>query len=275
MDAQPSALALARSYFVDEAGDGTLFDRKGRVIVGTPGCSRFFMLGLTDIEDPAAVGAGLDELRARLLADPYFKGVPSMRLEARRTALAFHATDDLPEVRREVFSLLLRHRLRFFAVVRDKHKVVEYVRQRRDRDAEYHYHPDELYDSLIQRLFRGRLHKERRYQICFATRGRCDRTAALRSALEQVCTNFRAKWAAVANVRTDVVPVKAAECQGVQVADYFLWALQRLYERREERFLHFMWSSVALVHDVDDTRRAQDGAYYSQKKPLSLAALEG
>jgi len=267
--------APVRSYFVDEAGDGTLFDRKGRVIVGREGCSRFFMLGLADIEEPAAVGAELSELRTRLLADPYFMGVPSIRSEAHKTALAFHATDDLPEVRREVFTLLLQHKIHFFAVVRDKQKVVEYARQRRDRDAEYHYHPDELYDSLIERLFRGRLHRERCYRICFATRGRCDRTAALRGALEQARAKFKAKWAAAASARTDVLAVKAAECDGVQVADYLLWALQRLYERHEERFLHFIWDRVTLVHDVDDTRRAPWGMYYTKKKPLSLAALVG
>lgn len=233
------------------------------------------MLGLADIENPAEVGAELEELRARLLADPYFKGAPSMQPEAHRTAVAFHATDDLPEVRREVFTLLVRHKIRFFAVVRDKLKVAEYVRQRNEWDAAYHYHPDDLYDSLIERLFRGRLHKERCYRICFATRGRSDRTAALRTALEQARAKFRAKWSRVANVRADVIPVKAAQCHGVQVADYFLWALQRFYERREERFLHFVWDSVTLVHDVDDTRSEQHGTYYTKRKPLSLAALEG
>ena len=38
-----------RHYFVDEAGDGTLFDGKGRVIIGSEGCSRFFIPGLVDI----------------------------------------------------------------------------------------------------------------------------------------------------------------------------------------------------------------------------------
>ena len=38
-----------RHYFVDEAGDGTLFDGKGRVLIGSEGCSRFFILGLVDI----------------------------------------------------------------------------------------------------------------------------------------------------------------------------------------------------------------------------------
>jgi len=32
-------------FFVDEAGDDTLFDKKGRVIVGQEGCSNYFILG--------------------------------------------------------------------------------------------------------------------------------------------------------------------------------------------------------------------------------------
>lgn len=39
-------------YFVDEAGDPTLFSRKGRLIVGDDGCSRFFILGKLEIEEP-------------------------------------------------------------------------------------------------------------------------------------------------------------------------------------------------------------------------------
>ena len=30
-----------RHYFVDEAVDGTLFDKRGRITVGTEGCSRY------------------------------------------------------------------------------------------------------------------------------------------------------------------------------------------------------------------------------------------
>jgi hypothetical protein len=84
-----------RHYFVDEAGDSTLFNRQGRIIVGIEGCSCFFILGLADIPDPVTLGREMEALRARLLADPYFKGVPSMQPEARKTALAFHAKDDL------------------------------------------------------------------------------------------------------------------------------------------------------------------------------------
>ena len=107
-------------YFVDEAGDPSLFNRKGRIIVGDPGCSGYFMLGKMEIEDPLQVARELEALRAELLADPYFKNVPSMQPGRGKTAIAFHANDDLPEIRREVFRLLSRQKVRFYAVVRDK-----------------------------------------------------------------------------------------------------------------------------------------------------------
>jgi len=72
---------------VDEAGDGTLFDKRGHVIVGTSGCSRFFMLGLLDVPDVDGLAYEMDELRGNLLADPYFADVPSMQAKARKTAL--------------------------------------------------------------------------------------------------------------------------------------------------------------------------------------------
>ena len=59
-------------YFVDEAGDGTIFGRRGKVIIGTNGCSRFFMLGMLDVVDPSSLQFSLDRLRAQLLTAPYF-----------------------------------------------------------------------------------------------------------------------------------------------------------------------------------------------------------
>jgi hypothetical protein len=263
-----------RHYFVDEAGDSTLFNRRGRIIVGTEGCSRFFILGLADIPDPVTLGREMEALRARLLADPYFEGVPSMQPQARKTALAFHAKDDLPEVRREVFSLLLRHQMHFFAVVRDKLKVVEYVRQRNEREPSYRYNPNELYDYLVRRLFRDRLHKDDEYEIFFAKRGKSDRTKALLEALQAARNRFSQRWGIVSEAPIHVFPTAPPKCPGLQAADYFLWAQQRLYERHEERFVALLWPLVSLVHDVDDTREARYGVYYTNKKPLTLAAIK-
>jgi hypothetical protein len=72
----------------------------------------------------------LAALRAQLLADPYFKGVPSMQPEAKKTAIFFHAKDDLPEVRREVFKVLERNDFSFYAVIRTMSAVAWRLRQR-------------------------------------------------------------------------------------------------------------------------------------------------
>lgn len=268
-------LPSIRHYFVDEAGDGTLFNRRGGIIVGNEGCSTFFILGLLDISQPDALGCEMEDLRTNLLADPYFAKVPSMQPQAKKTALAFHAKDDVPEVRRELFHLLLRHDLRFLAVVRDKRRLLDYVRQRNERDAVYRYHPNELYDYLVRRLFKNLLHKDDAYRICFARRGRSDRTAALREALDKARQRFSAQWGIASEAPIDIVPAAPQEAPGLQAADYFLWALQRMYERGEDRYVELLWPAFRLVHDLDDTRETRYGVYYSQKKPLRLAALEG
>ncbi len=265
MSAAPPA---RRHYFVDEAGDPSLFDARGRVLVGQPGCSRFFMLGVLDVADPAALGSELDALRQTLLNDPYFSGVPSMQPERRKTALAFHAKDDLPEVRREVFRVLLRHDVHFNAVVRDKQSVLAYVRQRNQVEPAYHYQPNELYDSLVARLFKNRLHVSPEVDVCFAARGRSDRSAALMQALQRARQRFEVKWG-----RSVISTISARQSSpmreaALQATDYFLWALQRRYERAEGRFLELVWQKVGLVHAVDEIERADYGTYYTKKKPL-------
>ena len=42
----------------------------------------------------------------------------------------------------------------------------------------------------------------------------------------------------------------------------------------DDRFVTYLWPHVSLVHDVDDTREARYGVYYSKKKPLTGAALK-
>lgn len=39
-------------YFVDEAGDTTLFNRRGKVIVGSEGVSHLFMIGVGHLPNP-------------------------------------------------------------------------------------------------------------------------------------------------------------------------------------------------------------------------------
>lgn len=263
------AAIRARHYFVDEAGDPALFDAKGNALPGRQGCSQFFVLGVLDVADPRALTVALDTLRAQLLSDPYFRAVPSMQAHARKTALAFHAKDDVPEVRREVFRVLLDHEVQFYAVVRDKRRVLDYVLQRNRNDVAYRYNPNELDDTLVSRLFKDRLHLTPEVHVYFAQRGKSDRSAALSKALETARQRFDAKWQRNSASEIRVRQSSPARDTPLQAADYFLWALQRRYERGESRYIDLLWPKVGLVHAVDEIDAAPYGVYYTKKKPLS------
>ncbi len=261
-----------RYYFVDEAGDPTLFGKRGKLLVGTEGCSKYFILGKLDVADPDFLAAEMTSLRTRLLADPYFRGVPSMQAAQRKTAIAFHAKDDLPEVRREVFNLLLGQKVQFFAVVRDKNVIAQLVEEHNKKRPKYRYHPNQLYDRCVSQLFKERLHKDAGYSIYFSQRGKSDRTEALQKALEAARTAFRNRWGIAGTAPIEIVPSTSAGRVCLQAVDYFLWALQRFFEREEDRFLELIWPQTRLVIDRDDTRTKPYGVYYNQTNPLTLAA---
>ncbi|MBI1785341.1 DUF3800 domain-containing protein [Candidatus Sumerlaeota bacterium] len=262
-----------RHYFVDESGDGILFDRRGRILLSREGAPKFFILGLADVENTGALNRSLDELRHSLLADPYFKGVPSMQPGERKTALFFHAKDDLPEIRREVFKLLVRHEIKFFAVVKRMQNVLDYVLRRNRRDPVYRYKPNELYDHTVKRLFKARLHKDDRYFIHFARRSKSDRTRILAESLEAARERFCKEQGVESKSVISVKCMSAHEEGGLQAVDYFLWALQRAYERKEDRFIQLLWPQISLVHDVDDTREKKYGIYYSRTRPLTAKEI--
>ncbi len=70
----------------------------------------------------------------------------------------------------------------------------------------------------------------------------------------------------------NVISSSPVQHPGLQAVDYFLWALQRFYEKGEGRFWTFVWPNVRVVHDLDDKREHSFGTIYTPQKPLTLAA---
>jgi hypothetical protein len=197
-----------------------------------------------------------------------------MQPDARKTYNCFHAKDDLPEIRREVFRLLRQHELKFQAVVRRKIKVLEYVRQRNQRNDGYRYHPNELYDYMVRCLFKQMLHKDDGYLVTFAKRGGSDRSAALRLALQSARDMFCRRRGIKRTAAIQVVAGTPSSCSALQAVDYFLWALQRCYEKGEDRYVEYLWPAFSLLWDIDDTRDHRYGRYYTRKKPLRKDCLD-
>jgi hypothetical protein len=269
MSAPPAGEAESlspHSYFVDETGDGVIFDSKGRVLVGTGKVQDYFTLGMVECWGMEKLTEDLAALRTQLLADPYFKGVPSMQPQAKKTALFFHAKDDLPEVRREVFQVLQRHDFSFYAVVRTMSAVVSRVKSRNERDPTYRYRPTELYDSAVRRLFDKKLHTRPAFEVIFASRGNA-RTLALREHLLEAQEKSRKAAGTFADATIHVRAMPAHLHAGLQVADYCLWALQRLFMKEEDRFLSLIWPKVGQIVDADDTSENPYGTYHTRKRP--------
>ncbi|MBX9943668.1 MAG: DUF3800 domain-containing protein [Reyranella sp.] len=258
-----------RHYFVDEAEDSTIFGSRGRVLVGTAGCSTFFMLGALQVEDPAALTVELDALRGICAADERLQIIPSFK----KTQQAFHAKDDADVVRARVFEVLARHDLRFFAVIADKRAHLNFIREQNERGTIYRYGANSLYDSMVPRLFRDRLHKADVIAVRFAKRGHRDRTTALQRAIDKARRRFERKWQKENDATIFVEAADPHRHAGLQAADYFLWALQRMYERGQDRYWELVRHRASLIVDADDRADRGYGEHYGKGGPVLSTLL--
>jgi hypothetical protein len=234
-----------RHYFVDEASDLTLFNKRGRVIVGTEGVSSVFMLGFAELPDPKAASLALETLRTDLLSDPYFRGVPSMQPAAKKTSLCFHAKDDLPEVRREVFRVIASLGVKMYVAIRRKSALALEARSLRARG--HSLRADDIYDDLVTRLVNS-----------------------LPASIESVSGEPPAPRF-TPSVVTSGYPHQFV---GLQVVDYYLWALQRFFERREDRFFNFIAPQFKLIEDMDYADGKGPSMRYDESNPLTLEKLK-
>ena len=219
------------------------------------------MVGIAEIRDPAAVSKRLEVLRAELLSDPYFAGASSLHPERRKTALTFHAKDDLPEVRWRVYEQLRRFDIRVAVAVRRKAVLEAYARSI-FRAGGLKWRPDDVYDELVVRLFSGRLRTADKHHVTFAVRRTAKRDTALLHALDRARTSYGCSG------RCSVASERPDRAVGLQVVDYYLWATQRLFERAEGRFFAGMAKQIEYVWDIDDTRQGAAGVRYDGKRRI-------
>ena len=144
--------------------------------------------------------------------------------------------------------------------------VVRRVKSRNERDPTYRYNPTELYDSAVKRLFDKKLHTRPAFDVIFASRGKA-RTQALREHLLKAQRESRKADGTYPDAQIHVRAMPAHQHVGLQVADYCLWALQRLFMKGEDRFLGLIWPKVGLILDADDISEKPYGTYHNRKRP--------
>ena len=104
--------------------------------------------------------------------------------------------------------------------------------------------------------------------ICFARRGNKSRTHAFRSAIEKAEARFESDYGVRRSARVSIVASTPCESAGLQAVDYCLWALQRHYERGEDRYIELIWDKVVEVEDMDRIESGRQGVIYTKKRPL-------
>lgn len=258
-------------YFVDEAGDLTLLGRRGKIVVGNEGVSQCFIVGVADIPQPEQLALEMEDLRRNLLADSYLNQIPSMQIGGGKTARCFHAKDDCSEVRMAVFKLLARNDIRIIAAVRRKIVLAELARAAFERGVKLD--ADSVYDDLVESLMKRTLQAADANVVCFSRRGKSTRQVALERAIRRAQENF-SRDTGLPEKPTTVISAVPSDVAGLQVVDYFLWALQRLFERSDERYFNYLRSHFLLIMDLDDKRQGnREGMLYSEKNPLEKEKL--
>jgi hypothetical protein len=248
--------------FLDEAGD-TTFYAKGKVpIIGNNGVSRCFIIGMVKFKEPLQpIRDRILELQNKIITDPYYRDIPSISKKVNEGGYYFHATDDIPEVRKVFYDFIASLNCSFEAYVGRKIPNL-YETKHNGKEAEF-------YADLLSHLLKNKLTKKGKLVLNIASRGKTTKNNNLQLALEKAQDRSKGK-----DLTTEVLfNVQNHRVEPLlNVVDYFCWSVQRVFERGEVRYSNYLKDQISLVVDLyDSANYKKSGNYYSPKRPLSAS----
>lgn len=236
-------------FFLDESGDPVFYDAKGNLIVGQPGCSPLLIIGFIETQDPVPLRQAVLDLQQEVCNDPYFKHIPSLA----RTAIAFHAKDDAPEIR-YLFYKLIRE-LDFTAQFVVARKIEKIFRN------DFRADENRYYNHFVSKAFKDVLHRYRFNYITFAVRGSRARQRPFLRAILQAKDVFEDEHGKV-DASITVQPQAPSGEPCLSIIDYVSWALQRAYIKREMRYYDYIGDKVRLIRDLYDDINYPNNRYF-------------
>lgn len=266
--------------FLDEAGDTTFYAKGKKSIIGTNGVSHCFIIGMVKFKQPLSVIRNDISLMQQKIANDPFYDVASVRKKKATTGYYFHATDDIPEVRKIFLDYIKTLDCSFEAVVAEK-SLERYETKHKGKEQFF-------YADLLSHLLKNKLHKQEKMVLHIAERGKSTKNhnleLALEKAKERLVNSENLKrfmgtddFSAVPMLsRKDVISnVVFNVTQPLQepllnVADYFCWAVQNVFEKGEVRFYNYLRDKISLVVDLYDEKKYDNWKnYYGPKNPLT------
>ena len=251
-------------YFLDEAGDPSFYGKGKSIIVGTQGVSSNYFLGMVKFNsDLDIIRKEVHHLQQQVDQDPYFKSIGSIEKKRNKHGFYFHATDDVPEVRMLFFKFLKSLDCSFEAVVGQKIPNL-YVKK-------HNANPHEFYADLLSHLLYDKLLDESRMVLNVAERGASTRFENLKSGLQKAEERFMIENPGTQLNHNVVFNVQNQTSEPLlNIADYFCWSIQRVFERGEIRYYTYLQDKIKQVIDLYDEEGVRTGENaYTPQKPLT------
>jgi hypothetical protein len=223
--------------FLDEAGDTTFYGAGRKLILGQEGVSLSFIIGMLKVSEPLpALRAAITAEQAAVMTDAYVNRIPSVAKKNGRGGFYFHAKDDPQEVRAAFFRFIATRHVTFEAVV--ARKIPDLFRRK------HHDRESEFYADLLSHLIKNKLRASGRLVLNIAHRANSTSNANLQLALEKAESRSLHQLAATDRQRRVVFNVQTHQQEPLlNIADYFCWAVQRVFERGDTR--HYDFSATA------------------------------
>jgi len=215
------------------------------------------ILGFVETTAPTLLRRELSELHRQIKQDKYLEGIPSLN----KTNVAFHAKNDVPEVRQAVYKCIARMDFKAqFVVARKVERVFRHS---------FHASEHDFYDYLVSLLFENVLRANCRNHIYFSQRGTRSRQAQLEQAIRRGMDKFEVQWNRSAQPEIRVLPHTPVGEPCLQVIDYMNWAVQRAFVRQEMRYYRFVEDKVSLLVDRYDLAKYPKN-WYGKENPFDI-----
>jgi hypothetical protein len=232
------------TFAVDESGDPTFYDKKGRFVAGKNGCSPILIMGCIYTGSPESVRNAVLNARKTIINDPLV--APFIR-KNRLNKFFFHAKEDRPEVRKY-----------FFEVIKDLNFKARFVVARKNEQVftKRHLRKESIfYDDMITKLFTNILYKSEDNIIYFSKRGSRLRREPLNDAIQKSINLFESKSDYIIENKPEIFVQVPSDEPLLDIVDYINWSIYRAYTSTEpgsDAYINFILEKVKLIYDIYD-----------------------
>lgn len=266
MSEKKKTMHKAYHRFLDESGDTSFYGKGKKIIIGEEGVSKTFILGMVKFRTKLEpIREQIKILQQEILSDDYLNEIPSITKKISRSGYYFHAKDDVPEVREKFFKYLRTINCSFEAVVARK---IPSLYQNK-----HHGNEAWFYADLLSHLLKNKFESHDKLVLNIASRGKSTKNQNLELALQKARERFAVKYPEKI-IKTKVVfnVMEQTAEPLLNVADYFCWTIQNVFERGNVRYYNYLKDKVSTVidlYDFDSYGKMNWPNYYGPKNPLT------